>query len=56
MAEDSPKTTAPAEYENTTSGAKISGEVYKQLGKDLKARYAKIKKAPVKKTPPEAKK
>ena len=46
--------TAPAEYENTTSGAKISGEVYKQLSKDLKSRYAKIKKTSSKKqTPPE---
>jgi len=46
----------PMEYENTVSGARISGTVYGELNKGMKARYVKVKASKKKATPPEAKK
>jgi hypothetical protein len=48
--------TALSEWENSVSGARISGTVYQQLNKELKSRYVKVKAKKGKATPPEAKK
>jgi len=49
-------TTPPAakEYQNTVSGAKISGTVYNELNKQMKSKYTLVKKSKAK-TPAEAK-
>ena len=46
----------PTEWENTVSGARISGTVYQELNKAMKAKYVKVKAKKAKATPPEAKK
>ena len=52
-----PKATTPPaakEYQNTVSGAKISGTVYNELNKGMKSKYTLVKKSKGAKTPPEA--
>ena len=44
----------PSEWENTISGARISGTVYQQLNKGMKAKYVKVKACKKNATPPEA--